>query len=217
MNEFSCRLRHLWASALLLAWAGGAAADLAVGSVAMYSDGRVEKLLSHENGQLLWEDDRKRRFLRSEIPVVPVLERREFLSGRGYTQAIQKGDPESIRARPIGERVEFTMNRIRHTGENSSRIWECVYHGEIRKKVLGVVRVLDSYTCERFIYHRKTWQRMFRESRKFLYSRELGVVVDLKRKTRKKQRSRKLVAIIPPEKAGYKQLSRKVRKLRARK
>ena len=215
MIRTSCGFRYLWPIALLSVWTGSAAAALPVGSVAIYSDGRIEKLLSHENGKLFWEDDRKRRFLRSENPIIPVLDRRDFLSGKGYRQVVGEGDPGSMLERPIGERVEFTMRRVRNTGEKSSRIWECIYLGSAEKKVLGAIRDLESYTCERFIYQRKTWQRQFRESRRFLYSRELGLVVDMKRKTRKKRRSWKLVAIVPPEKATYKRLSKKVRKLRA--
>ncbi len=79
------------------------------------------------------------------------------------------------------------------------------------------MRELNSFLCERFVIQRKTWQRNFRESLQFSYSRELGLVVDMHRKTRKKSNSRKLVSIIPPDKAGYRRLSKKVRKLRASK
>jgi hypothetical protein len=213
-----CFLKNLWKLVLLWTLTGGAWAEIAIGSVVMYSDGRVEKLLSREDGKRLWEDDRKRRFLRSENPIVPVLERKDFLSGKGYTQFVAGGNPNAIAARPGGEAVEFSMRRVRNNarGGNSVRRWKCVYNGVVKQNVLGAVRVLGSYACERFVYHRKTWQPQFRESRHFLYSDDLGIVVDMKRKTRKTRSSWKLVSVIPPEKAGYKRLSENVRKLRGR-
>ena len=209
-------LRYLGTSALLCAIHGGAWAALPSGSVVMYSDGRVEKLLSSEQGNLLWEDDRKRRYLRSSNPIMPVLERRAFLSGKGYVQTLRSGDPDSIAGRPSGERVEFSVVRERADRAPSVRTWECARQAAQSKKVLGEMRQLDAYRCERFVYHRKTWQRQFRESREFLYSRDLGLIVEMQRKTRKKENKWRLVSVLAPDEATYKTLSRKVRKLRGR-
>ena len=210
-------VRYLGVSVLLCDLHGGVWAALPVGSVVMYSDGRVEKLLSLEDGTQLWEDDRKRRYLRSENPIMPVLERRDFLSGRGYVQTLRSGAPDSIGVRPSGERIEFAVVRTRVGGTPSIRTWECTRQAAQRKKVLGEMRELDAYHCERFVYHRKTWQRQFRESREFLYSPDLDLIVEMHRKTRKKESKWRLVSVIAPEKATYKRLSRKVRKLRGRK
>ena len=195
---------------------GGARAALPPGSVVMYSDGRVEKLLSSEQGNLLWEDDRKRRYLRSSNPIIPVLERRAFLSGKGYVQTLRSGNPDSIAVRPIGERVEFSVVRERVGGTSSIRTWECTREAAQRKKILGELRQLDGYRCERFVYHRKTWQRQFRESREFLYSRDLGLIVEMQRKTRRKESAWRLISVLAPDEASYETLSRKVRKLRGR-
>jgi hypothetical protein len=56
---------------------------------------------------------------------------------------------------------------------------------------------------------------MFRETKTFSYSPELGLIVDLKRKTRQASSKRKLVSVIAPDKADYRRLSKKVRKIRA--
>jgi len=181
----------------------------------MYSDGRVEKLMSHRDGELLWEDDRKRQFVRSENPIMPVLRRTDFLSGKGHSQSVGEGNPDSIRQLPSGTRVGFTVVRARYSGERSIRNWDCKHLGKRQEKVLGVMRELDSFACERFVIQRKTWQKNFRESRQFSYSRDLGLVVEMQRKTRKKSSGWKLVSIVPPDKASYKRLSKKVRKLRA--
>lgn len=210
-------VRYLGIAALFCVLPGGAWAALPVGSVVMYSDGRVEKLLSREDGKLLWEDDRKRRYLRSENPIMPVLERRDFLSAKGYVQTLRSGDPDSISVRPSGDRVEFSVVRERASGTPSIRTWECTRHAAPRDKVLGEMRELDVYRCERFVYHRKTWQRQFRESREFSYSRDLGLIVKMHRKTTKKESKWRLSSVVTPDKATYKQLSRKVRKLRGRK
>jgi hypothetical protein len=196
---------------------GTASAAVPVGSVVMYSDGRVEKLLSYRNGELLWEDDRKRQFLRSENPVMPALSRTDFLSRKGYSQSVGEGDPDSIETLPVDTRVNFTVVREQHSGNRSTRNWECRRLGSRQEKVLGVMRKLDLFTCERFVIHRKTWQKNFRESRRFSYSRDLGLVVEMQRKTRKRASDWKLVSIVPPEKTSYKRLSKKVRKLRGTK
>jgi hypothetical protein len=193
---------------------GIVAAAVPVGSVVLYSDGDVEKLLAEEQGRLRWEDDRKRVYVRSTNPVVPVLVKRDFLSGRGYTQRVASGDPDQIHKRPVGSPVEFTLLRSKSDGTQSRRSWECVYQGESRQEVLGVKRDLDHYVCERFVIHRKLLNKLFRERREFSYSRDLGLVVDLKRKTRNKSSSKRLVAVFPPGKADYKNVSRAVRKIR---
>jgi len=198
----------------ILALSGSAIAAVPVGSVVIYSDGQVEKLLSDKNGILTWEDDRKRTYVRSANPIIPVLERKEFLSGRSYKQVVSSGDPNSILIKPPGSRVEFSVVRTRNTGEKTKRTWECVRQGKTQKKVAGALRDLDDYVCERFVYHRKFWTRMFRETKKFSYSAELGLVVDLKRKTRKTSSRKKLVTVIPPDKVDYRRLSKKLRKIR---
>jgi hypothetical protein len=210
-------VRYPGIAALFCVLSGGAWAALPVGSVVLYSDGRVEKLLSREDGQLLWEDDHKRRYLRSNNPIMPILERRDFLSGRGYVQTLRSGEPDSIGVRPSGERIEFSLVRQLVGGTPSIRTWECTRQAAQRKKVLGEVREVDPYYCERFVYHRKTWQRQFRESREFSYSHDLGLIVEMHRKTRKMESKWRLVSVIAPEKATYKRLSRKVRKLRGHK
>jgi len=180
----------------------------------MYSDGRVEKLLSHANGEWLWEDDRKRQYVRSENPIMPVLRQTNFLSGKGYSQSVGEGNRDSIKQLPSGTRVGFTIVRARHSGERSTRNWDCRHLGKREAKVLGVMRELDSFACERFVIQRKTWQKQFRESRQFSYSRDLGLVVEMQRKTRKKSKNWTLISIVPPDKVNYQRLSKAVRKLR---
>ncbi|GAA0788465.1 hypothetical protein [Marinobacterium sediminicola] len=43
-------------------------AETALGTVAIYSDGDVEKLVAYDNGYPVWEDVRKRRFTHASTP-----------------------------------------------------------------------------------------------------------------------------------------------------
>lgn len=207
-------MRASYLICILLFVCSRAFATVPIGTVALYSDGKVEKLLAKEQNGLRWEDDRKRQFLRSTNPAVPVLERKDFLSGRGYRQVIANGNPGALRELPPGTPVEFSMVRSRYSGERSQRNWECTYLGRVRQDVLGADRDLDRYSCERFVIHRKLHNRSFRELRDFTYSPDLGVIVTIDRKTRKDSRSSRLVALFPPEKADYKTLSQAVGKIR---
>lgn len=192
-------------------------AAVPVGSVVIYSDGSVEKFLGQDEGTFRWEDDRKRLFVRSNNPIVPLLEKTDFLSRRGYKQSVASGDPDAIQRLSSGTEVEFTVVRITYDGEKSTfskRHWECVSLGKARQEVLGVQRDLDRYTCERFVIHRKMGNRRFREKREFSYSPDLGLVVDLRRETRKNTSTKRLVAIYPPNKTDYKSISHAVRKFR---
>jgi hypothetical protein len=206
------RLRILLALSLL--WSGGAVAIVPVGSVVLYSDGTVEKLLSREGDRLRWEDDRKRQYVRSTNPILPAVEKRNFLQSSGYQQQVAAGVPGAIHTLPQGTPVEFTVVRTALNGNSSRRHWECVFLGEVQQLALGKQRRLENYSCERFKVHRKFHNRWFREKRDFAYSPDLGLVVDLSRETRTKRSRKKLVAVYPPDKVNYPVLSRAVGKLR---
>lgn len=190
-------------------------AAVPVGSIALYSNGKVEKLLSVDGGGHLWEDDRKRRYLRSTNPVVPVLMRSNFLSGRGYRQVVVSGKPASISSLPPGTPVEFSVERTKTSGERTRRQWKCVRSEKSTARVLGIDRRIDRYSCERFTIHRKTWQPIVKEVKVFSYSPELGLVTKMKHTRGEKTRRWKLAKLIAPEKATYKRVSKQVRKLRA--
>lgn len=210
------RFRILLAGILSWLASGYAVAALPVGSVVMYSDGKVEKLLAVEGSRMIWEDDRKRRYVRSSNPILPLLEKHYFLSGRSYTQTLEKGDPNAIFDLPVGRALEFSVVRRKSNGEKSTRNFECKRLGKKKRKVLGKRRTLDRFVCERFTYDRKTWVRLLKRKHEFLYSRDLGLIVDSRTETSKRRWRAKLVDIVSPSRASYKRLSRKVRELRGR-
>ncbi len=198
----------------LLFWAGIAQAGLSVGSVVVYSDGKVERFLGEQDGKLIWEDDRKRRYVKSKNPIVPVLERISLVSGKGYRQPISSGDPATIDKLGAGQAVEFTVSRIRDDGRRSERRWECQRTGNASVRVLGVDRRVEQFRCIRFIVHRKFWHKVVKEQLDFAYSSELELVVKRERRYRDKTRTREVAAILPPGQASYERLSKLVRDIR---
>ena len=211
-TRFLCLLTGVCAASLA---SSSLMAAVPVGSIALYSNGQVEKLISVDGDGFLWEDDRKRLYLRSANPVIPVLMRRNFLSGRGYRQTVVSGQPDSIQTLPAGTPVEFSVARVKVGGERSRRSWKCVRSKTRTAKVMRLERRIDDYTCERFIIHRKFWYPVVKERREFSYSPDLGLVTKMKRTRGEKTTRWRLVKLIEPQKASYTHVSRQVRNLRA--
>jgi|GEM_PF-5565411 len=206
-------MRHVVLFTFFIAISTAASATVPVGTIALYSDGRVEKLIATEEEGLRWEDDRMRQFLRSRNPVMPVLESRQLVTGNVYFQELERGDPEQIKQLPLGTPVHFSVIRHRD-GERKRRFWKCEFLGSVREEVLGEPRDLERYQCKQSSFTRKLWLRI-RDTREFTFSPELGVIVSMERKTAKgKTRARQLVAMFEPGEADYKTLSRAVRKIR---
>jgi hypothetical protein len=187
------------------------------GSVVIYSDGSAEKLLAKNAAQSHWEDDRKRRITRSTNPILPVLERTEFLGNRGYSKSVSDGDADAMPVPMEGNSVAFAVTRISHAGKRSMRNWECTHLGTEDSKVLGKTRRLEHYSCQRFVLKGKYWSRQILEKREFSYSPDLGLVVDLKRHMNNTVSSRKVVKILPPTKANYKQVRKALKPYRSEK
>ena len=152
--------------------------------------------------------------MRSTNPILPKLERKTFLSGKGYRQQLIRGNPDSIRGLSSDTPVEFTLLRTSEDGSKSQRHWECRALGASKKKVAGVERTVENYHCERFSIHRKLHNRDFRERRELSYSPELDLVVDMKRETRSRKAQRKLVRVYLPDDVSYRRISRALRKVR---
>ncbi|MDJ0739685.1 MAG: hypothetical protein QNJ91_08205 [Gammaproteobacteria bacterium] len=212
-GDVAARLR-VAVAVMLVAAATAPLAAVPVGTVALYSNGNVEKLLSADRAGLLWEDDRKRRYLRSRNPVVPVVTRSTFLSGRQTRREVVAGDPDAIATAARGAWVEFTVERTRYTGERSNRSWRCARGRTHIAKVAGADRRVTDFVCERFVVHRKYWQPVIKERREFSYSEDLGLVTRMARTRGEKTSRWRLVKLIAPKRATYKRLSKQVRKLR---
>jgi hypothetical protein len=200
--------------AVLIAISTSASATVPVGTIALYSDGRVEKLVAIEDNGLRWEDDRMRQFLRSTNPIMPVLESRQPVTGKGYMQRLKSGDPASVKQMPAGTPVHFSTVRYSDTGAKT-RYWRCEFLGTSVDVVLTTARTLERYRCQRSsLSLGRTPGLRVRDTREFTFSPELGVMVELERETAERTRSRQLVALFSPGSVDQKTLSRAVQNVR---
>jgi hypothetical protein len=185
-----------------------------VGTVALYSDGRVEKLIAIEKEGLRWEDDRMRQFLRSRNPIMPVLESRQRISGRVYSQQLDNGHPDRIRELPVGSSLHFSVVR-NGTGGTKTRYWRCEFLGDAQEDIVGLLRDVEKYRCRQSSMSRKLGLRV-RENREFTYSPSLGVITEMRQERTRdgRVRERRLVALFEPGQWDYRTLSRAVRDVR---
>lgn len=206
---------HFVLFGVFIALSAVASATVPIGTVALYSDGRVEKLVAIEENGLRWEDDRMRQFLRSRNPIMPILESRQRVTGKVYFQELKSGDPRQIRDLPIGTPLHFSVTRVRDGGAQT-RYWRCEFLGDVRDSVLGKAQDLERYRCQRSsLSFGKMMGLRTRDIRNFIYSPDLGVIVRMERTNVKLQRTRtrKLIALFEPG-VDYRTLSRAVRKAR---
>lgn len=190
-------------------------ADLTPGTVAVYSDGRAEKLISVDAQTMLWEDDRKRRYLRSRMPYLPDLEYTRFpAAAGGYVQAPQSD--RSLELVPFGTQTytEFLITRSTAGRTDSVLNWRCEYVGQSERKVLGDMHAVHDYSCIRYVFHRKLMAEQFRQQEKITFAPALGLIVKRKSITRTRERSEKLIALLAPDQATDKAIGRMLKSLR---
>jgi len=191
-------------------------AELKPGSVAIYSDGSVEKLVRIEDGWRLWESERKRLYSRSDLPVVPVLHYQKFPDrSQGYRQRVINGQPQLLLPFGAEESMGFDVQRISSSTGNTVRRWDCKYVGKgsftLRKTKLKT----EKYECSRFAV-KATKTDELKETVRLKYSPKLGLVVDRRSTSAKGKKERvKLVRVLKPGKVTAKRIARTVYKLRA--
>lgn len=191
-----------------------AQAELKVGTVAVYSDGRVEKLLEKGQDWTLWEDERKRRYKRSNLPFLPVLMYQRFPSDQPYySQKVVTGSPHNLKPYGDMEAVMFDITRTQD-GVRSKKIWRCEYRGKNKFKYRSKVKKTERYRCTRLRYQTNVVPVPM-EKLDLEYSPSLGLVVDQRRTDRKGEKKRvRLHRLISPEKATLKRISRTVYQLK---
>lgn len=199
-------------------YAGTIAASNNVGTVAVYSDGKVEKLVQKGTGWEVWEDQRKRLYKRSIHPVVPVLSYQKYPDRtQGYTQTVKFGSPETLIPFGKGDAAQFEMNRHSSQSGNSIRHWRCTYRGEGRFKLKRKKYKTNKYNCARSVFWKEVIAKV-RETHDIEYAPELGLVVERKVIGRSGKTKRvELEALLTPERATAKRISRIVYKLRKQK
>ncbi len=192
----------------LLIAASPAGAALQPGTIAVYSDGRVVKLLENGSETTVWQDARLRRITYAANPVLPA-QQRVGLDGRmQYREVLEQGDPGKLLRARAGTKVEFRTQYVKAGGTIATRNYECTALGPGRVRVLGRDEAVRRFRCERFVVHNKLWTRQVKEIRELNYSPRLGLVVDQVRRRPSKGslKTRRLVALIPPAEYRYKAL-----------
>ncbi|MBQ0757370.1 MAG: hypothetical protein KBT66_07755 [Amphritea sp.] len=191
-----------------------AMAGLKPGSVVIYTDGDVEKLLVQNQESAIWEDQRNRRYKRSYLPYFPVLEYRRFKEDpSGYDQFVT--DMSAVELKPFSssESVQFTLTRRDLNKGASSRLWRCSFVGSGSYRLSKQDLVTQDYSCTRFSVN-KYYVESFREKLDVSYSPRLNLVVkQVKTNRRGKETQVAVKRILTPERATAKRIARTVYKL----
>ena len=202
-------------AAFSLAASATVQAGLEPGSVVIYSNGNVEKLLEQNTQWSLWEDQRKRQYKRSYLPYLPVLEYLRFSdTPSGYRQSVD--NLQALEMVPFAKResIRFSVRRHDLKKGNRSRHWQCHYDGKGRFKLRGKRYATQKYKCERFTLN-KWYQASKKEEVAFYYSPTLDLVLKKIRINSRGEKSRVEVArIYSPEKATAKRISRQIYRLK---
>lgn len=189
-------------------------AGIKPGSVVIYSDGSVEKLLSRNKKWSLWQDQRKRQYKRSYLPYFPVLEYRRFSEQpSGYDQSVP--DIDAVRLKPFSneESVRFSLLRNDLQKGTSQRNWRCAYIGTGSYTLTKQQVTTDEYQCLRSVVDKRYIEKI-REKIDLSYSSELNLVVQERSTDRYgKEKAVAVEKILPPEAATAKRIGRVVYKL----
>ncbi|WP_290702153.1 hypothetical protein [Amphritea sp.] len=189
-------------------------AKLEPGSVVIYTNGNVEKLVEQNSEWNLWENQRNRRYKRSYLPYFPVLEYRRFTEElSGYDQFV--ADMSAVELIPYSAResVQFSLTRRDLNKGSSSRLWRCSYTGKGNYRLSKQDLVTQDYSCTRFSVN-KYYVESFREKLVVSYSPRLNLVVkQVKTNRRGKETQIAVKRILTPERATSKRIARTVYKL----
>ncbi|WP_296055659.1 hypothetical protein [uncultured Amphritea sp.] len=213
------RQKHIAKMAALLVFVPAISmAEIIPGSVVVYSDGDVEKLLSTNKEWSLWEDQRKRQYKRSYLPYLPVLEYRRFSEQPGgYDQFVP--DLGEVELKPFSDResVRFDLTRRDLQKGTTKRLWRCSYDGSGTFSLSKTQQLkTHEYSCMRVVVGKGFLEKV-REQLVLSYSPELKLVMK-QVKTDRYGRTRQVEVerILPPERATAKRIARTVYKITSR-
>ncbi len=189
------------------------AAELQTGTVVIYSNGQVKKLVEKSPDWTLWESSRKRLYRLSTLPYFPTLEYQRFPPERGgYTRNIDLTNVPLLI--PFGDRrsIAYISSRTRTDGTSTQRHWRCRYEGQGRESLMKRDWVVENYSCNRFNPFSK---KPFKEQKKISYATDLGMVVkeSVSRPGRQTKVTR-LEYLLRPEEANAKLIADIVKGLR---
>lgn len=209
------RVRMLLGSLLLLS--STVYAGIELGSVVIYDNGQVEKLLESNSQWSVWQDARKRVYKRSNLPFLPVLEYRRFRAEEsGYNHTLITGSPEQLMPYGELEMARFSVLRNDVRKGKSKKYWRCNYVGVSEFKYRKQILPTQKYDCTRYSPGRYFEER-FRERIEIEYATDLGIPVRQTKTNRQGGHKKvKMVRILSPEKATAKRISRIVYRERSK-
>ncbi|WP_432696722.1 hypothetical protein ACQUQP_19655 [Marinobacterium sp. YM272] len=151
------------------------ATELQTGSVAIYSNGQVKKLVEQTPDWTLWESARKRLYRLSFLPYFPTLEYQRFPRERGgYTRHIDLTKVPLLMPFGDSKSIAFISQRTKTDGTSAQRHWRCRYDGKARESLMEREWLVENYSCNRFNPFSK---KPFKERREISYAPDLGMVV----------------------------------------
>lgn len=189
------------------------ASDLQIGSVAIYSNGQVKKLVEKSPQWTRWESARKRVYKQSLLPYLPTLEYQRFPPERGgYTRSVDMAKVSQLVPFGQSQDIAFTIRRTKSDGASSQRHWRCSYEGRGQQALMGREWRVDNYSCTRTNPFSK---QPFRERREVSYAPDLGVVLK-EAVTRRGGRSKvtRLEYLLAPKEASAERIADIVKDLR---
>lgn len=180
-----------------------------IGTVFIYSNGAVEKLINKGNNEFIIEDMRKRLYKRDLNFTITNLEYTSLYSG--YQQTILSGTPDSIFPLTNSRDSSFVLLRKKGNGKKLQRSWACRPATEKKIKILG-----DSIPVFKVSCSRNAWKRYLvtKEEIDYYYDPKTAWVVKTVKRKKGKKRTKKLVAVLSPEKVSAKAITRIVKKLK---
>ncbi|MES9901517.1 MAG: hypothetical protein ABW168_02400 [Sedimenticola sp.] len=179
-----------------------------VDTVFIYSTGQVEKLLEKGSSWYVIEDMRKRRYKRDLNFTIPPLEYSSLTSS--YRQFISDGDPDSLLQPDQTKYSSFTVTRNKSDGKTLKRSWSCSPLEDGKVRVMGKKTKVITTTCSRYL-----WTKL-KERMEYQFDQKTGWLVKSVNHYNGKRRVKRLVAVLPPEKATPVNIMRIVRKLRGK-
>lgn len=170
----------------------------APGTALVYSNGRVEKVISTRNGRTLWADQNDKRFSKSDNFVVPTLSWRT--RDGFYTQRLIKGEPDKLFPLGRGERVWFDVLKTTPAGREYKQLWSCEDQGGRRIPWAG--SAVDTYlvSCTRS-YLKSGYLPSESQRLDYFYAPKVGVVVrvdDIDLSNKRPPRQKRLGKVFAP-------------------
>jgi len=181
----------------------------APGSVFIYSDGKVEKLIEKGDGWYLVEDMRKRRYRRDLNFTLPPLAYDSPTSS--YRQRLNSGNPDAIFPLDQSQPTGFSLKKEKRGKRQTIHTWSCNKAEPTRLNIMGEQAPVYRIRCTRY-----KWKKVYevKEEHDLYFDPESAWVV--KRVIRKNgaERTSTLVSVLPPEKATAKAIIRQLKKLK---